>query len=170
MTDKIANDEINFRSRSYFIARSFVQCWCCRAPTRLLAAVLPPLHEALAMEEGGSDEESARDSWESAPRYAFLFYLGYLPEGVRRRFMEQSPGFRWDRSEASQGCYWANHCEKCEALLDDHYLFCEPQGAFAPVDPASAGEIELLPVHEPFEAAAAGYLFDPPFVESMPRR
>jgi hypothetical protein len=170
MSDEASRAELNFRSSNYFIARTIIHCWCCRAPTRLIAAVLPPLHEALAMDDGGADDGSSRDVWGSASRYAFLFYLGYLPDAVRRRFTEQSRSFRWDRSAASQGSYWANHCQKCDALLDDHYLFCEPEGAFAPTDPASAGEIELLPMREPFEAAAAGYTFDPPFIESMIRR
>lgn len=170
MSDENVDDDINFRSRGYFIARATIQCWCCRAPTRLIAALLPPLHEALSIDEGGADDGSARDVWERASRYAFLFYLGYLPDAVRRRFMEHSLGFRRDFSESSQGSYWANHCEKCDALLDDHYLFCEPEGAFVPTSAASAAGIELVPLAEPFEAAAAGYVFDPPLVESMSRR
>ena len=167
MPDETSSIDVNFRSNAYFIARANIQCWCCRAPTPLIAAMLPPLHEALSMDD--SDEESARASWEPVSRPAFLFYTGYLPDAVLRRFFEQSRGFRWDYSEASRGSYWANHCERCEVLLDDHYLFCEPHGAFVPTDAASAAEIELIPMEGPFEAAAAGCILDPPFVGSMSR-
>jgi hypothetical protein len=65
-----------------------------------------------------------------------------------------------------QGSYWANHCERCGALQEDHELFCEPEGAFLPTSPAAAATIELLSVHECLEAGAAGYAIDPAFIAS----
>ena len=69
---------------------------------------------------------------------------------------------------AAQGPYWANHCERCGAIQEDHDLFCEPEGAFLPISPAAASIIEFLPIDEILEAAAAGYAVDPEFVEFMP--
>ncbi len=51
-------------------------------------------------------------------------------------------------------------------MLDDHDLFCEPEGAFLPTSHARAAAIQLLRIDEPLEAAAAGYACDPQFFES----
>ena len=64
-------------------------------------------------------------------------------------------------SPATQGCSWANHCEHCGSVQEDHDLFCEPEGAFLPVDAASASAIELTRIEEPFAAVAGGYAYDP---------
>ena len=72
-------------------------------------------------------------------------------------------------SPAAQGSYWANHCEHCGSLQEDHDLFCEPEGAFLPVDAAWASAIELTRIDEPFAAAAAGYAYEPEYLEHMIR-
>jgi hypothetical protein len=166
MSNEPASIEINVRADTFYIARRQIACWCCHAPTRLAAVVLPPFHESLSM-DADEDAEEEKSLWERVSSAAFLFYIDYLPDEVRHRLMQQSPGYRRDYSAASQGSYWANHCERCDALLDDHYLYCEPEGAFAPTGPASAAEIELIDVAEPLQAAAAGYAVDPPFLEAM---
>ncbi len=51
-------------------------------------------------------------------------------------------------------------------MLDDHDLFCEPEGAFLPTSQAQAAAIQLVRIDEPLEAAAAGYACDPQFFES----
>jgi hypothetical protein len=48
-------------------------------------------------------------------------------------------------------------------------LFCEPHGAFVPLSSEDAAAIEVLPVAERLEAAAAGYTLDPEFMGSGPR-
>jgi hypothetical protein len=52
-------------------------------------------------------------------------------------------------------------------MLADHDLFCEPGGAFLPTTELSAGLIQLLPIDEAFEAAAAGYAHQPEFFDAM---
>jgi hypothetical protein len=158
---------INIRSGRYFIARTVATCWCCRASTRLIALALPPEHETLAMDAGAETEELAQDSWEEASCSAFLFYIEYLPHDVQKRLGKVSSSYRFAFSKAASGSYWANHCERCGTLLDDHDLFCEPGGAFLPTNHSSAAAIELLRIDDPIEAAAAGYVFEPPFFASM---
>jgi hypothetical protein len=62
-----------------------------------------------------------------------------------------------------------NHCARCRALQGDHFLHCEPDGAFMPATAAAAAAIVLLEIHEPFEASAAGYAYEPDYFDSMRR-
>jgi len=167
MSDLALRDDVNIRAGGYFIARTVGTCECCRASTRLLALVLPVEHETLAMDADAEREEVAQDTWEDASCNAMLFYVEYLPTAVQTRLNEFSPCYRFACSAATQGSYWANHCEQCGSLLDDHDLFCEPDGAFLPTSRASAAAIQLTWIDEEIEAAAAGYAYDPAFFESM---
>jgi hypothetical protein len=51
--------------------------------------------------------------------------------------------------------------------MEDHDLFCEPDGAFLPTTPQSAGSVTLERVDEALEAGAVGYACDPQFIDSM---
>ena len=160
MSEGTVSFDCNVRSGSYFVALTAAECVCCRAATRLVALVLPPAHETLAV-------DGLEDTWEAAHCGASLFHVGYLPEWVQRRLREIAPAYRLTHSTAAQGSYWANHCERCGALLHDHDLHCEPDAAFLPMVPESAVAIHLIRMDEPFEAAAAGYAYEPPFFPSL---
>jgi len=147
--------DANVRSQTYYVARATAQCRHCGSPTRLLALAVPHIHETL------------EDEWQCAGGNAFLFYVGELPDDVRRRLQALSPHFRRARSAATQSIYWANHCEHCGTLLGDHELHCEPDGAFAPSSEAAAADIELLHINAPMRAAAAGYALEPEFFRFM---
>jgi hypothetical protein len=154
--------DANIRSQSYFIATTTAQCWHCGSPTRVLALAVPGGHETL-------NEDGEVDAWHGTCGEAFLFYVERLPDPVRDRLAQVSHLFHLSDSQTTLNSYWASHCESCGRLLEDHELHCEPDGPFAPSSEATAARIQLLQVHEQFEAAAAGYAFDPEFVEFMPR-
>jgi hypothetical protein len=154
--------EANVRSQTYYVARAEVRCRHCDGPTRLLALAVPNSHETL-----DGDSPHLPDAWQRTDFNAFLFYIEHLPESVQTRLNELSRHFRLEYSAATLCSYWANHCEHCGGLLEDHELHCEPDGAFLPVSEAAAAGIELLQIHEPFEATAAGYAFEPEFFRFM---
>jgi hypothetical protein len=156
--------QANVRSQSYYVARTDVQCWRCGISTRLLALAVPNSHETL-----DGDSPISPDGWQCANFTAFLFYVEYLPESVQIRLNELSRRFRMGHSTATLCSYWANHCEHCDVLLEDHELHCEPDGAFLPLSEAAAAGVELLQIREPFEAVAAGYAFEPEFFRFMRR-
>jgi hypothetical protein len=52
-------------------------------------------------------------------------------------------------------------------LVEDHDLFCEPDGAFLPTTAQRAAAVILERVDEALEAGAAGYACDPQFLDSM---
>jgi len=127
--------------------------------------------------------EHAPATWSVADHNAFLFYIGFLPAAVQERINQYQPAYRpldpdavatpvpvgVPAANAGSGSYWANHCEKCGCLLDDHELFCEPDGAFLPTSASASAAIRLVLVDEPFETFAAGYSYEPPLFDAMIR-
>jgi hypothetical protein len=168
MNDSSPDNGVNVRSDGYLIARVAAICPRCRDETRVVALVLPPGHETRSMIDEG-DETTAEDpalcedSWERAACHAFLFHIEALPDAVRRRMQALAPMYRF--APASQGSYWANHCERCGGIQEDHDLFCEPEGAFLPISSAAASVMEFSPIDEFLEAGAAGYALDPELIE-----
>jgi hypothetical protein len=159
----------NVRSQSYFVACTSVRCPHCGLTTRLLALALPQDHEILdedAQNEDGGCAERAPEAWQRAGVNAFLFNVERLPNEVRDRLNQLSRLFRPAHSAATLNTYWANHCEHCGRVLDDHELHCEP-GAFMASSEAAAANIELLRIPEPFAAVAAGYAMEPEFFAYM---
>jgi hypothetical protein len=161
-------DPVNVRSRRYCIARTLGSCFRCGGKTSVVALVLPPSHETLSLVDGERDGPDV-ECWDTAASAAFLFYIEYLPEEVRQRVQAVARAYRRTPSAVTQGSYWANCCEHCDAPLEDHELFCEPEGAFMPASAAGAAAIALMRIEEPFEASAAGYACDPQFLEFMIR-
>jgi hypothetical protein len=170
MVDSDSKANINVRSASYWIAHATGECDGCRAETRCVALALPPSHQSLALDCDVQKDELVAYNWETAEWSAFLFYVEYLPDEVRRRLQAASEGYRLAFSERTQGSYWANHCAACGALIEDHDLFCEPDGAFLPTTAESAAAVTLEHVGESLEAGAVGYAGDPQFLDSMAGR
>jgi hypothetical protein len=161
--------DANVRSHTYYVARTKVRCWHCGLSTRLLALAVPHNHETLDGDTQADADcgDSASDAWQRAAVNAMLFYVERFSDDVRDRLNGISPFFRLAHSAATLNSYWANHCEHCGALLGDHELHCEPDGAFMPSSEAAAANIQLQQIQEPFEAVAAGYAFEPEFFGFM---
>jgi len=147
------------------VLRADAPCRRCGRSTALLALGVPPDHETLEVPE---DAERA-GTWQHAGGNALLFFVQELPEGVRLRLSELSQFFRPAHGATTSNAYWANHCEHCDALVDDQELHCEPEGAFMPVNEEAAAGVQLVPMGEPFEAVTAGYSLEPEFFSFMRR-
>lgn len=52
---------------------------------------------------------------------------------------------------AHERAYWMNHCEHCGMKQGDFEMYCEPQGAFFPMDERAASLIVLHEFAEPFD-------------------
>jgi hypothetical protein len=133
---------------------------------------MPPTHETLDADELDSainGGDLAPHEWHRAEANAFLFYVDRLSADAQRRLHGLSQHYRPARSAATQSICWANHCEQCDTLLDEHELHCEPDGAFAPSSEAAAAKIELLHINAPLQAAASGYALEPEFFSFMRR-
>jgi len=150
----------NYRASEYSVANADARCPHCGRSTRVVALVLPATHEALDAE---SEELNV---WQPVGANAILFYVARLPEGVQGRLRRLSPTFRLAHSDVTANSYWANHCEHCGLLLNDHDLHCEPGAPFMPGSQGEAARIQLFKIHEPFAAAAAGCAIEPEFFYS----
>ncbi|MDB6085389.1 MAG: hypothetical protein JWN43_3270 [Gammaproteobacteria bacterium] len=161
------SEEVNIRSRRFLLARGTAICGRCRAPTRSFALLVPPGHEVLEPDDEARDEELPAGTWHVAADSALLFYVSYLPDAIQRRVGELTQCYRPATGTGGLDAHWTNHCEHCGSPLDDHELFCEPEGAFVPTTESDARLIRLLPIDEAFEATAAGYSYDPQFFGAM---
>jgi hypothetical protein len=152
--------ESNVRATHYFIAVSHVRCAHCDQLTCVLALALPPEHET-------RDLDAARgEDWQAAGVSAFVFFVTNLPDAVRSRLQRLCANFRPQPNEAAITDCWVNHCEHCDASMDDQELHCEP-GVFMPCSEAQAAAVQLWSIDEAFEAYAAGYAPDPTFFALM---
>ena len=152
----------NVRSPTYYVARTSKPCPHCGQLNRLVALALPPNHETL------DPDATADGAWQAVHAHALLFYVTELPEAAQRHLYQLAPLFRIVRGAGALNGHWANHCGHCGSAIDDHDLHCEP-GVFMPHDDAEAANIQLLPIGEAFEAAAAGYALEPEFFRFMRR-
>ena len=185
MPSSLVLPEMNIRSPRYYIACTVSTCRHCGSPTALVAIAVPPGHETLDVDDDASDNGSGDQTqhredpvaaWSVADHNAFLFYVDSLPAAVQKQINQYQPAYRpIDAAAAApaagegSGSYWANHCEKCGGQLDDHELFCEPDGAFLPTSESTAAAIHLVLVDELFETSAAGYSYEPPHFDAMIR-
>jgi hypothetical protein len=163
--DEEEDDDVTVRSQRYILAQRRCHCKWCRNETSVVALALPPGHESLTTDWNPCHDELVEYVWERATSTALLFYVESLPRSVHERLARVAPGYRFAFSESTQGSYFANHCGACGKMFDDHDLFCEPEGAFQPMDAADAAAIKLIAIDEPMEARAAGYEIAPPFLE-----
>jgi len=154
--------DANIRSPTYYVASTAAPCCRCGLSTRLLALAVPRDHETLEF-----DGEEDAGAWQRANMNALLFYVERLPEDVKTRLAQLSGQFRQEHSAATLSTHWANHCQHCGALIEDHELHCEPEGAFMASSEIAAGNIQLLQIYEPFAAVAAGYSFESEFFRFM---
>jgi hypothetical protein len=167
MQSTVSHHDINIRSSRFYLARTVGTCRKCRAPTPLFALAVPPGHETLELDDEAQDEALAVDTWRTASDSAFLFFVDFIPAVIQNRLKQFTELSCFGKSEGAAGGYWANHCERCGSEFDDQELFCEPEGAFLPTNELAASVIHLLTIEEAFEAAAAGYAYEPQFFDAM---
>lgn len=158
---------VNNRSQTYCIAYAMQRCGSCARLTPVVAVVLPPGHETLGIDADAENETAAPDVWETAEAGAFLFFIEYLPDAVETRLHGFSQHYHRGQGQG-ESSYWTNHCSFCGAQQDDSELYCEPEGAFAPISEEAAALIRIHEVSETFEAQAVGYACAPELFDHAP--
>jgi hypothetical protein len=161
---KEPDSRASVRSKSYGIAHATCKCSACGAQVPVIALALPPFHESLVAGSAADDDAGV---WQAAPWNAFLFYVEYLSEPAAQCLKALSSNYRLSSGAEAGDSHWANHCPACGVLLEDHDLFCEPDGAFLPTSADAASMISLVWMDEFLEAAAAGYVCEPEFFDAM---
>ena len=147
-----------FRAATYAILSATARCGACGDFTHVVAIAVPAAHEVFA-----------GDAWEPGSAGLRLFYVESIPASVRQRLALLAPWYRLslppvvataeDAGDFSKRC-WGNHCEHCDAPLEDHDLHCEPDGAFTPAlvgaDSGAARRVLRWEIREPLEVVAGG--------------
>jgi hypothetical protein len=100
-----------------------VRCWRCRARIEVAG---------LYCESGLIDGE---------PYEEFTVSNITAIDDALRRQLGRWPTFRFAHSAPAGGRYLVNHCSRCGIQQADHYLHCEPSGAFFRLRDAPAGAI-----------------------------
>ncbi len=161
--------EINVRSPRYWIASAPAVCEACGERVRVSALAVMAGHETLEL-----GEQPADDAWSLATGSAFLFFVEYLPEHVRRQLSAMAPAYRphvgragETGSDSGEVSHWVNHCERCGSTFDEQALFGELGGAFVSATVEEASRVRLLRIEETFEAAVGGYSYEPEFFDSI---
>lgn len=158
---------INVRAPGYLAAVARCACWHCGRDTPVVGIALTPAHETWIDDAPVSGAARAAGVWQAAAAGAWIFYVEYLPLGVRRRLQALSPLYRYAYNRATDGAYWLNLCAHCGSAQDDDHLHGEPGAGFMPTSAQAAARIELIAVNERFAAWAGGYSYDPPLFEAM---
>ncbi|MDL1863951.1 conjugal transfer protein TraC [Betaproteobacteria bacterium PRO5] len=121
-------------------------CWKCSEHTSVFGFILPAGHETLEPDE----EDDERDAWYRYDEPTIVHYVTDLLPAVAARIKAFSRHYRVDFSKTTQSSYWMNHCEHCGMKQGDFEMYCEPQGAFFPMDEHAASLIVLHEFVEPF--------------------
>jgi hypothetical protein len=153
--------EFNIRAGSFALARTLIRCPACRVQTPVFALAVLPGHETR------DDDDEAADTWSLGRQPAFLFHVGALVDAARAAIAARTTTWRPDIDAEGQEA-WLNHCHRCDTVLGDSELFCEP-GGFSPATAADAACIELETIDVPLAAAAAGYAPDPAYFDAIRR-
>lgn len=158
---------INYRARTFRVARALQRCERCGELTPVVGLLLPVGHETLVAQ---GDTSSAAQAWDVSEAEALLFLVEHIPERVRVRLHLLAPHYSFDHEDGTTDSYWMNHCARCGCRQNDFELYCEPEGAFAPVGAKPAGSICLHWFPEPIEAGATGYALAPRYFSCAQRQ
>jgi hypothetical protein len=139
------NDGTNVRSADYLVAHSVGACERCSRPTSLFSFGLLPGHETRLENE-----------WVPVDAGVLLFHVEHLAAGSIGVMAELAPHYLLNHSDPTDSEYWMNHCRHCGAPQEDHWLHCEPDGAFLPTTAQAAEQIQFVHVRAPFAARVRG--------------
>ena len=118
------------------------KCWKCAELTPL-AAIWVSSYTEIDPEEG--DHLVSEDA-------ALLKYVGELTAEVWQQVEAVAPWLRYAHTEGSDATYLANHCQQCETLQGDWYVF-GVNGPFFPQTPEEIAAIKIVPGQEEFHGS-----------------
>ena len=167
MTDSPGERMDNVRAPFFYLAHAAIDCPRCDQPTSVFAIVLPKGHE-IRLESGGTvPGDASTSSWAIVGRAAMLFYVEEIPAGAREWLSSIAPKFGRNYCRSTGNHHWATICEHCGHLMEDHYLHCEPGGAFLPRSDGVLEAIHYVEVPVAFSASAGGYTDDPAYMHAI---
>ena len=134
-------DKPNIRCNRFCIAEGKRECWKCKKISRVYGFVLPRGFEELSENDG--------DVWKRPETDVILSYIQYLSSNAINAMKKITSSYFVDFHHIH---YWENHCEHCQALQGDWYLFEEAETPFDCNSREVAKKMRLFYFDELFEA------------------
>ncbi|WP_340650055.1 hypothetical protein [Pseudoxanthomonas winnipegensis] len=134
--------DLNITATSYALLQGETTCWKCSASIPVTAIWVPGFidnEEEEYPEEGGA---------------SLLKYVSELDVGTMARVKAAAPWLKPNYSKTANQTYLANHCQACDALQGDHFIY-GPDGPFFPQDQASVDQLKVIQGHGPLMASAS---------------
>lgn len=135
---------INVKADSYTIVQTEESCWKCGELTRVHGFLLPAGHRTLEYVDDGISE------WYKHREAAMVFYVTDLFPAITEQIRAITRHYFEDFSKTTNSSYWMNHCESCSMKQGDFNLYCEPGGAFLPIDDHAVARIRSQVVRASF--------------------
>ncbi|MDQ1109310.1 hypothetical protein QE424_002469 [Stenotrophomonas rhizophila] len=134
--------DLTISTTSYALLQGGITCWKYSVATKVTAIWVPGFidnEDEECPEEGGA---------------ALLKYISELDIETMTRVRAASPWLKPNYSQTADQTYWANHCQTCDALQGDHFVY-SPDGPFFPQDQAGVDQLKVMPGHGPLMASAS---------------
>jgi hypothetical protein len=128
----------------FYVALNKRICWKCSEVTQVIALASNTFYEL-------DDENDASPKWFEQDYFSFFNMPKYINPEVIQRVQQKFPFYKFGYSKTINGKYWANHCQKCNALQGDFFNHNEPGGAFFPISIEECRDIKLYEVPSKFD-------------------
>ncbi|QEO96965.1 hypothetical protein [Xanthomonas oryzae] len=134
--------DFNITATNYALLQGVTICWRCSAAIPVTALWVP----------GFLDNEDEEYPEEGGP--SLLKYVSELDMGTMARVRAAAHWLKPNYSQTANQTYLANHCQACDALQGDHFVY-SPDGSFFPQNQAGVDQLKIIPGHGPLMASAS---------------
>lgn len=111
-------------------------CWKCQHNNRVIAIAGGYFYEK---------DMSERDEavWLAQDFFTLFQQVAAISDNLQTFLKDYYPHFKSARTHSSEGAYWCNHCESCNSIQDDWFLFDEAGSVFNPTEKAAAEKLVI---------------------------
>ncbi|WP_394687186.1 hypothetical protein [uncultured Xanthomonas sp.] len=134
--------DLNITATSYALLQGETTCWKCSASISVTSIWVP----------GFIDNQDEEYPEEGGP--SLLTYVSELDVATMVRVQAAAPWLKTNYSQTADQNYLANHCQVCDALQGDHFVF-GPDGPFFPQGQAGVDQLKIIRGHGPLMASAS---------------
>ncbi len=142
--NQIRPDEATLVATRFAVLVNEGRCWKCAELTPM-AAIWVLSYTEIDHEE--NDHLVSQDA-------AVLHYVGGMTEEVHSQVLAVAPWLRYVHTEGAGTTYLANHCERCDTVQGDWFVF-GVDGPFFPQTAEEVAKIKVLPGQGTFHGVAS---------------
>ncbi len=129
--------------KNTIIASTTRDCWKCNHLTNVIA-----IGANYFFENDYNEEDEMM--WILQDFFTLFQNIEIISDELQTALERSYPLFKLDYSKTANGKYWCNHCEHCNAIQGDFYLFDEPGIAFSPMNEQEGSKIKLKNIQPHF--------------------